>query len=67
MKMRKLSKNYFNPIKFLCKAIVRGLVKRVKMGSKWLKMVFLGERGEKAKKRQKIVKKGQNLVKNGDF
>ena len=26
-----------------------------------------GQNGEKGRKRQKIVKKGQNLAKNGDF
>ena len=33
--------------------------KRVKMGSKWLKMVFLGKRGEKAKKGKKSWKKAK--------
>ena len=38
--------------------------------SKWLKMAqngVFGQNGEKGRKRQKIVKKGQILAKNGDF
>ena len=40
-------------MKFDKEGYCQGWLKRVKMGSKWPKMVFLGKRAEKAKKGKK--------------
>ena len=54
-------------VKFVQKAIVRGLRKVSKGGQNGLKIGVFCRKGEKGRKRQKIVKKCQILAKNGDF